>query len=399
MLYKYKAISENGESIEGIFQANSELEVLMMIRNNRWLPISIKENVDIGLKIPRFLSKVKRSDLVIFCRQFHTMVDGGIEILECLEILALQTKNKVLKRIFKSMSEDIQKGYTISKAMDRHREVFPPILINMVEVGEMSGNLDTVLKRMTIYFEKENKLENKIKSSLIYPTILMGISILVLTFILVVVFPIFIEIFEYNGIILPWPTRLLLKIGTSFISYWRILSMILTIMIFSTMYYRQTYSGRKFIDRFKIRVPIIRIIYIKVITSRFTRTFSILISSGIPLLQSLEIVGKALNNVYAQDKLIKAEEHIRKGYSLSKVVEDMRLFPAMVHSMIRVGEVSGSLDNMLHKTADFYDTELEIDFQRLTTLVEPVLLILMSIFIGFIVLAMVLPIFNMVDII
>lgn len=399
MTYRYRAISKTGEYVEDVLYTEDEFEVLEMIKSKKLFPISIKKVRNERIYTYIFNTRIKRRDLSIFCRQFYSMIDGGVEMIECLEVLKTQTKNKRLKKATHHISMDIQKGYSLSKAMGKHMDIFPVILINMLEIGEITGNLDLSLKSMSIYFEKEDALERKITSSLIYPTLLTGISVIVLTFLITVIFPIFVEIFEYSELPLPWTTRFILNLGSYLSKYRYIFYGIIVFMISIIMYFRNFYKVKKLIHRFKIELSPMKGINRKIITSKLTRTLSILLSSGIPMIRSVEVTSRIIDNIYVEEKLMDGKEYIKEGCPLSKVIEDIGLFPPMVSSMINVGEVSGTLDELLYKTADYYDLEVETALHRLTILLEPVLLIIMSIFIGFIVFAIVLPIFDMVDII
>lgn len=220
MIYKYKAVKGNGEKVEGFFESSTESEVIAMLKNEEYMPISVERDIEKSSKVELFTSKVKKKDLAIFCRQFYTMVDAGISIIRCLEILSVQTGNKSLKKSLEGIYTDIQKGVTLSGAMKRYDKTFPPILINMVEAGEVSGNLDNILERMAVHFEKENKLESKIKASLIYPVVLIVVSVAVVIFMLVGVLPTFIEMFENSGSQLPSITLLLLNSSKFLQKYW-----------------------------------------------------------------------------------------------------------------------------------------------------------------------------------
>ncbi|MGO1469656.1 MAG: type II secretion system F family protein [Tissierella sp.] len=397
MIYKYKAVNTNGEIIEGFFESQTESEVLSMLKNEEYIPVSIEKDIEKTSSIELFKSKVKKKDLAIFCRQFYTMVDAGISIIRCLDILSAQSENKTLKKSLESIHTDLQKGVTLSGAMSKHNKTFPSILINMVEAGEVSGNLDNILERMAIHFEKENKLENKIKSALIYPIVLIVVSVSVVLFMLIGVLPTFIEMFESSGAELPAITLFLLKTSKTLQKYWYLFfGGIAALSIFS-LYIKSTNEGRRSIDLLKIKTPFIKKTNQKIITSRFTRTLSTLMSSGIPLLESLEIVGNIVNNTVIKERLEDGMEGIKKGVSLSQTIRSMEVFPIMVYSMINIGEESGSLDKILVKTADFYDEEVETSLQRMTTLIEPILLVAMAIVIGFIVIAMALPMFDMVN--
>ena len=397
MIYKYKAISENGEIIEGFFEGSDRSDVLSMLKSNNYMPVEVEKDLGQAAQIDLFSPRIKKKDLAIFCRQFYTMLDAGIGIVKCIDILEKQTENKSLVKSLGILHEDVQKGFTLSEAMKTHTKVFPSLLINMVEAGEFSGNLDVIMERMAVHFEKENKLENKIKSALIYPIALGVISIAVVIFLLVAVMPTFIGMFESSGQVLPVPTQILLKISNSLREFWYIYLVVLVGASLGFITFKQTNTGRLFIDNLKLKIPLVKDTNVKIITSRFTRTLSTLISSGMPLLQSIEIVGKVVGNKVVQDRLEIASGDIRKGVSLSRTIKEVQVFPPMVDSMIKIGEESGALDDILYKTADFYDEEVEVALQKMTALMEPLMLVAMAIVIGFIVISMALPMFEMVN--
>jgi type IV pilus assembly protein PilC len=325
------------------------------------------------------------------------MLNAGISIVKCLDILEKQTENKAIKKAISNVYGDVQKGTTLSEGMKKQKRIFPPLLINMVEAGEVSGNLDVIMERMAIHFEKENKLENKVKNALIYPIILSIVAIAVVIFLLTVVMPSFISMFESSGFLLPRPTRVLLSISNCLRVYWYLFIGIIVITIFSIIYLGKTEEGRRFFDNIKIKIPGVKKMNIKIITSRFTRTLSTLLSSGIPLLESLDVVSKVVGNKVVCDKLEMVKEDIRKGIPMSKTIKSMEIFPPMVDSMIKIGEESGALDDILYKTADFYDEEVESSMEKMTTMLEPILIVFMAIIIGFIVISMAMPMFEMIN--
>jgi type IV pilus assembly protein PilC len=325
------------------------------------------------------------------------MFNSGISIVKCLDILSIQTENKKLRLGLNSVCENVQEGLSISEAMKKEEKIFPSLLINMVEAGEVSGNLDTIMERMASHYEKENKIENKIKNAFIYPAVLSIVTIGVVIFLIVVVMPTFIGMFESNGALLPLPTRILLSISNSIKNFWYLYILIIGLAVGSLNAYKKTVSGKLFFDGLKIRLPIIKDFNIKVITSRFARTLSTLMSSGIPLIQSLDVVEKVLENSVISDKFEIVKENIKKGIPLSQTIDDTNIFSPMVVSMIKVGEESGSIDEILDKTADFYDEEVETSLQRMTTMLEPLLIVFMALIVGFIVIAMAMPMFDMVN--
>ena len=397
MRYKYKAIDPNGHETDGMYIASSESDVINMIKGNNSLVVSIERDLEAEAQIQVFKSKVKKKDLAVFCRQLFTMLDAGLGIVKCLEILVAQTENKTLRNAISDICEDVQKGFTLSESMKKHKKIFPTILISMVEAGEVSGTLDTIMERMAVHFEKENRLENKIKSSLIYPIALIVVSIAVVVFMLVAVLPTFVGMFEGSDTPLPGPTKFLISLSDSIQAYWYIYAGVIAGLVTLLLIYKATPEGRRFFDNLKLTIPGVKITSAKIITSRFTRTLSTLMSSGIPLIQALEVVGRVVNNVVVQERLEHGVENIRKGVSLSRAVKDVKIFPPMVDSMIKIGEESGSLDDILYKTADFYDEEVEMSLQKMTTLIEPILIVGMAVVIGFIVIAMALPMFDMVN--
>lgn len=394
--YRYRAITNEGKSLEGMYSAKNEEEVILMLRENRYYPINIKETEeekDIR-SLPAF-SKVKAKDIAVFCRQFYTMLDAGVTIINCLDILRQQTENKKLKQVINKVHEDVQKGLTFSEALKKHKDVFPELLINMVEAGEVSGNLDTIMDRMSEHYEKEFKINNKIKGAMVYPLVLSVVAVSVVIFLLIFVMPTFMEMFEGSDTPLPGPTVLLLGISDALKNFWYLFIAGAIALVFGTKQITKLNAGRLFVDKMKFKLPIIKGTTEKIVTSRFTRTLATLSASGVPLLQSMEIVANVVGNKIVGDKINIAKEEVRKGVNLSATIRDTGVFPVMVTSMIEIGEESGSLDDILEKTAAFYDEELEAALQRLTTMIEPLMIVVMAAAIGFIVIAMIMPMFDM----
>lgn len=397
MRYKYKSISANGHETEGLYVGDNEAALINMLKEKKELVISIERDIESEAQIEIFKKKVKKKDLALFCRQFYTMISAGLGIVPCLEILVSQTGNKTFRNAIADTYEEVQKGLTLSESMKQHKNVFPTILVSMVEAGEVSGNLDTVMLRMAEHFEKENKLENKVKSSMVYPAVLAVVTVLVVIFMLVFIMPTFVGMFEGSGIELPAPTRLLLNISDSLQEKWYIYMAVIGGIVFGLSMYKKSEEGIKFFDSLKLRLPVVKGTTTMIVTSRFTRTLSTLLSSGIPLIHAMEVVAKVVSNSVIEERLLSGIESIRKGVLLSRTVKDVGIFPPMVDSMIKIGEESGSLDNMLYKTADFYDEEVETSLQKLTSMVEPIMIVVMGLVIGLIVIAMYLPMFDMMN--
>ncbi|KGG81450.1 type II secretion system protein F [Caloranaerobacter azorensis H53214] len=397
-IYRYKAVTSDGKKIQGQYNANSKNEVISMLKLDNIYPIEINEVIGSkDIKDLEIFNKIKTKDIAVFCRQFYTMLNSGVTIVNCLEVLKNQTENKKLKKTLGQVFESVQKGMTLSESLKEHKDVFPELLINMVEAGEVSGNLDTIMDRMAVHYEKENKINNKIKNAMIYPIILSIVAIIVVVFLLTVVMPTFVSMFQQSGAALPVPTRVLLGISNIIKSYWYLIITLIMILIYLFKKYYATEKGKAYIDKLKLKIPVLNKLIRKITTSRFTRTLSTLLSSGVPLIRALEIVSKVVGNRVVEEGLNVVKDEVRRGLDLASPIEKLELFPPMVVSMIRIGEESGSLDEILDKTANFYDEEVEDSLHRLTSLIEPLMIIIMALIIGFIVISMVLPMFDMIN--
>jgi len=395
-LYRFKAISERGQVITGTKEAETEEDIIKMLKNSQYYPISIEAIIQHN-NVNLFMQKVTKRDIAVLCRQFSTMLSAGISIVSCLDILAKQMENKTLKKAIFEVYQDVQKGQTLSLAMKKHEKVFPILLINMVEVGEISGNLDLLTKRMASYFENQSKIQNKIKNALIYPTVLSIVTLLVVIFLFTMVMPTFVEMFKSNQLLLPFSTRLMLVISNWVINYWHIFFIFSIVLIGSIKYFAKTDKGILLIDSLIIKIPIIKRLAINTIISKFSRIMSILLSSGMPLFQAMDVAIKVVDNKVVSNKLKEIKEDIRIGKTLSEAIKNADIFHAMVYSMIKVGEESGALDELLYKIADYYDDEIEYTMERITALIEPILIIFIAIIIGFIVVSITMPIFDTIN--
>lgn len=395
--FKYRAINKAGESLAGTITVASQSDVVQMLREKEYLPVSVEavrgsQEINIG-----FLTKIKVKDIAIFCRQFHTMLNSGISIIQCLDILRQQFDNLKLRAVIADVYELVQKGSALSEAMRAHRDAFPELLINMVEAGELSGNLDTILQRMADHYEKDTRLKRKISGAMVYPMILGGLMIVMVTFLLTFVMPTFIGMFEGSGVELPVPTKILLGISNFLRDFWYVVFGVLIVGIFLLRKSIKTESGRLAFDRFKLRMPIVSPVAIRVATTRFTRTLSTLLASGIPLLNSMEITAKVIGNKVFEKAVLSVREDVRKGFDLAGPVKRTGLFPPMVDSMIRIGEESGSLDDVLNRTANFYDEEVDAAIAKMTAMLEPLMIVFMAGIIGAVVIAIMMPMFKMFD--
>lgn len=394
MKYKYRAINTNGEVIEDQIIANSKEDVLEMIKSKRLLTLSIEEVFQYDFS-KRFTSrKVKKKDLVVFCRLFYTMLNAGVNISKSLEIIANSTKNTKMKLALNEVNTDIHNGIYLSDALEKHKHIFPIMFIEMIRAGEISGNLDEIINRLGEYYYNQYKIENRVKSSLVYPVLIIILSVLVIVFMLALVLPVFYDIFSSRNLSLPLPTILLIQISNTIRNHWTTIIILLQVIILGLRSYFKRPRGRKLIDLLKLKTPFIRDLYIKIASANFTKTLSILLSSGIPLIRSLTMSSNVLNNIIIKNKLEKQINKVEEGKKLSESIGDIRIFSSVVDAMIRVGEETGALDEMLLKTSIFYDEEVRTSLERMTKLIEPILMIIVGFIVGFIVLSLALPMFE-----
>lgn len=393
--YKYRAMNSDNEKIEGKYEAKTKDEVVEFIASNGMYPLLVEEIVqgrDVKFGVNR---KVRVKDIAIMSRQFYTMLEAGVPILECLNILSNQIENNKLRECITEIAADVNKGGVLSDCMKKHKKVFPPLFISLVASGEASGRLDTVMLRMANYYEKETKTANKVKSAMIYPCVLAFVAVVAVTFILVYVMPTFVEVFEGTGTQLPWNTRLLLWLSSAIQSNWIGILIVLGAGIFGGKYYFGTEQGKYTASKLQLKIPFIKKLNQMSIVSQFTRTMSTLIGSGIPLIDSIVIVTDVVKNKIAKDALMTVNERISRGEGLYYSIEETGIFPNMLCSMVRIGEETGALDSILSKTADFYDEELDSTIQATVSLMEPALIVVMGIVIGFMVISIMLPMFDM----
>lgn len=395
--FEYSAVKKDGTKIKGSYVVDTEAEVIAMIRSNGYYPAKVEKSK--GSKDIKFspFSKVKSKDISIFARQFHVMLNAGITILTILDILRKQITNKKLRLATEEIFEDLQKGLTFSESLLKQKKVFPDLFINMVIAGENTGNLDIMMDKMADHYEKENKINNKVKSAMIYPIVLSVVSIFVVIFLLTVVMPTFISMFESSGAPLPGPTLILLSISDVIKSQWYILLSLIIILVVSLKKYDNTERGKYNIDKFKLKIPVLNNTLKMIMTARFTRTFSLLQASGISILDSLDLVSNVLGNKVGSEYIKNSKEEIKKGKTLGESLKGTNIFPPMLSVMINVGEESGSLDDILASTADFYDEEVNTNIEKFISLLEPIMIVIMAVVIGAIVIAMVLPMFDMIN--
>lgn len=393
--FKYRAMKADGSKISGDFNGTSREEVMAMITSNGYYPLMIEEVPESTKFELNFKKKVTTKDISILCRQLYTMVDAGVSINNALHLLANNMVNKRLKEVLYDIEDDVKKGEMLSESMKKHRDIFPSLLIAMVESGEISGNLDTMMLRMSSHYEKETKLNNKIKAAMTYPAVLSVVAVGAVMFIMTFVMPTFIEMFESEGVVLPLSTKILLGISGFLSNNLLVVVLFFIILYVAFSYYKRSEHGMYTMSSLKLKLPVIGDLNKKIIVSRFTRTLSTLVVSGVSLIQALPVVAGVLGNKVAEDALMKVREEVVKGEGLSNPIRATGIFPEMLASMVTIGEETGQLDEILNKTADFYDEEVEQAIQTTTALIEPALILVMGVVIGFIVVSIMLPMFDM----
>ena len=393
-IFEYEAKTIQGVSAKGNIEAQDKRSVINILRNKGYYPIFVRKNIASNSLNLQMLLKIKIKDIAVFCRQFSVIISAGIPVMRALEIIRDQTENKRLKNVIFEIFEDVQKGKTLSEAMKMHKE-FPEMLSDMVTVGEASGTLDIILERMAIYYEKDFKLNQNIKTATTYPIVIVIFAIGVLILLLTVVLPLFVDMLQSAGGKLPLPTRILMTASDFVRTKWYIVIVVVIALTVGIKAYISAPGGRYAFDKLKLTLPIIGKLYRKICKARYARTFGILVSSGIPLMNSLEICANVIGNAVIKEALDSTKSEIQRGLSLGETLETRRIFPPMLTQMIRIGEESGMLDSILESTAGFYDEEVDNATETLTTLIQPVIIIFLGVAVGFVIISILLPMFEL----
>lgn len=369
------------------------------LRKQQVVVTSLEEKSGMGGKFKFSLgSGLTDKDLVVFTRQFGTMINAGLPLIQCLDILSTQSENKVLRETVGDVKNSVEAGSTFSDALKRHPKVFDDLYVNMIHAGEVGGLLDTILTRLAKHIEKAMKLKGQIKSAMVYPTAIVGVAVIIISVLMVWVIPVFAQMFlEMSGgkVGLPGPTQIVINVSNFFQSYWYAMGGAMVAAAIAIKRYYATVNGRVVIDRLLLKVPIVGDLIRKASVAKFTRTLGTLITSGVPLLEGLSICAKTSGNKVIEEALMNARVSISGGKTISEPLAKCNVFPKMVTHMIAVGESTGALDAMLGKIADFYEDEVDQAVETLTSLLEPIMMVVLGTIIGFIVIAMYLPIFTM----
>ena len=396
--FNWEARTKAGGIQKGVIEAASVELVEAQLRKFGFSNITIKEVVTgFSFKIPRFGGggKVQSKDLVVFTRQFATMIDSGLPLVQCLEILASQQENKAFQDVLFKVKESVESGSTFADALAKHPKVFDQLFVNLVAAGEIGGILDTILQRLAAYIEKAEKLKKQIKGAMVYPITIMSIAIVVVGVILVFVIPTFAKMFTEFGGELPAPTRFVIAISNFLTKYIIVIIAIIYAIFWLFKKYYSTPVGKKTIDRLALKAPIAGPIIRKVAVAKFTRTLGTMVSSGVPIMDGLEIVAKTAGNKIIEEAIYGVRQAISEGKTMAEPLAACGVFPPMVVQMIAVGEATGAMDAMLNKIADFYDEEVDDAVGAMTAMMEPLLMVFLGTTVGGLVIAMYLPIFKL----
>jgi type IV pilus assembly protein PilC len=400
-VFSYKAKTSAGLVMSGNIDADEQKGAVEKLRSQKLVVLEIAEKHEGPLdKIKAFIASqqkghVTSKDLVLFSRQLSTLVSAGVPIVQSLGILETQAENPAFKEVLGAVKGDIEAGLSISDALKKHPDAFPDLYTSMIKAGELGGILDTILERLTVFMESSEQLKAKVKGAMMYPAIVLSICATVTCFLMVFVIPTFKNIFASFGAELPLPTQILIDISDTMKHFWYILIAIPFCGWKGFEAFYKTDKGHHIVDRFTLKAPIFGLILKKVAVARFTRTLGTLIKSGVPIMQALETVAATAGNVVIAEAILLTRESIREGGHLSDPLKKSGIFPNMVTSMISVGEETGALDIMLSKIADFYDQEVDTAVKGLTSLIEPIVIVVMGVVIGTIVVAMFMPMFGL----
>jgi type IV pilus assembly protein PilC len=403
MMYEYRARDRSGKVFDGELEATSSAAVANTLRARGMLPLSVGEKkasvLQKELKIPGFGGRIKQKEIALMSRQLATMVNSGLTLIRSLSILEDQSESPALKEIIGKVRTSVEQGVSLSAALDDHPKAFSPLYVSMVRAGEVGGALDETLTRLADTLEAGARLRSQIKSAMAYPVVVLNLIVFIVIAMLVFVVPIFEKMYEDLGGTLPLPTQVLINISRFITSKWWMILAVMAALIYAFKRWKKTEAGRRRWDAMKLRFPVFGQLTQKVAISRFARTFSVLSRTGVPVLQTLDIVAETAGNATVSDAVLEVQGSVKKGESLAQPLERHDVFPPMVTQMMAVGEETGALDAMLGKVADFYDREVEDTVNALTSLIEPILIVVMGVVVGGILISLYLPMFNIANLI
>jgi type IV pilus assembly protein PilC len=393
--YAWKGKNRLGETQEGVIVSEGRDGAVAALRRNGIQVLSVRAQAGAGSKA---LGRVKPRDLAIFTRQFSVMIDAGLPLVQCLEILGAQQVDKNFQKIINAVRTDVEQGATLQAALAKHPRAFNDLYVNMVGAGEAGGILDIILQRLSGYIEKAVKLTSKVKGAMTYPVTIICIAIVVVAVIMVKVIPVFSQMYEGMGSALPIPTQVCIGISNVLVHYFPIVVVAVIVIVVGLKQYYRTQTGRLAIDTLLLKIPVIGDLLRKVAVARFCRTLGTLTSSGVPILEGMDITARTAGNRVVQNAILKSREAVEQGRNIAGPLAETKVFPPMVVQMVGVGEATGALDAMLAKVAEFYEEEVDNAVASLTALMEPLIIAVLGGIIGFIVIAMYMPIFNLANV-
>ena len=393
--FEWRGRTRAGQTRQGVLVADNRSAAEAMLRRDQIQVQNLREKREIRL-MPRLPQRVSSKRLAIFTRQFSVMLDAGLPLVQCIEILGSQEENRLFRGIIQQVQRDVEQGSSLAEAMRRHPKAFDDLFVNMVAAGEAGGILDIILQRLATFLEKITKLKSQVKSALIYPASVIAIAIGVVWIIMQFVIPTFAQLFAGLGGEMPWVTRMVVGVSNFLGRWWWLVAAALVAGFGFLRYWHKTERGKRVIDGFLLKIPIIGMLLRKIAVARFCRTLSTLTSSGVPILDGLQITARTAGNAIIEDAIMAVRKSVEEGKSVSEPLAETKVFPPMVVQMINVGEQTGALDQMLSKIADFYEEEVDTAVAGLMKLIEPLLIAFLGVVIGVIVAAMYLPLYSII---
>ncbi len=394
--YEWKGRDRNGNAQSGVLLADSKEAVIAALRRQQIVVTTVKEKGK-EIALPRLGGGITSKDIAVFTRQFSVMIDAGLPLVQCLDILGQQQENKAFQKVILQVRQDVEAGSSLAEAMRKHPQAFDDLYVNMVAAGEAGGILDTILQRLAVYIEKAVKLKTQVRSAMIYPISVITIAILVVYVILWKVIPVFASLFQGLGADLPFLTLAVVAMSNFIGRFWWLIIIVVVVAIFALRQYYQTETGRKTIDGLLLKAPVLGIILRKIAVARFCRTLGTLLSSGVAILESLDITARTAGNAIIEEAIMSVRKAVEEGKTIAEPLARTEQFPPMVCQMISVGEQTGAMDTMLSKIADFYEDEVDAAVDGMMKLIEPLMIFFLGIVIGTIVVAMYLPMFTLIS--
>ena len=393
--YSWKGRTRGGRVQEGVLVADSKDAAIASLRKQQIIVTAVTEKGK-EFALPTIKGRITSKEIAVFTRQFSVMIDAGLPLVQCLEILGSQQDNKTFRQILLQVRQDVESGGSLAESLRKHPKAFDDLYCNMVRAGEAGGILDTILQRLSVYIEKIVKLRGAIRSAMVYPVAVIGIAILVVWIILWKVIPTFATLFEGLGASLPLPTRITIAASNFIGSWWWLVFLTAGSTAFLLARYRKTHKGRRHIDGFLLKLPVMGMVIKKIAVARFCRTLSTLVSSGVPILEGLEITARTSGNAVVEDAIMATRRSVEEGKTIAEPLKGTSVFPSMVVQMVAVGEQTGALEVMLSKIADFYEDEVDEATANMLALLEPIMISFLGVVIGGIVISMYMPMFDLI---